>query len=71
MNCTQPKCKQFDKTKRFFLSVQMAAVYIRGKRDIFLYEYMQYVCGDSLTPFLLYQSSEHLSWKRLEAGERN
>lgn len=32
------------------------AIYIRGRRDFYFYEYMQEVCGDSLIPFLIYYS---------------
>ncbi|XP_055316588.1 uncharacterized protein LOC129576090 [Sitodiplosis mosellana] len=30
------------------------AIYIRGRKDLYFYEYMQEVCGDALLPFLLY-----------------
>lgn len=30
------------------------AIYIRGRKDFYFYEYMQEVCGDSLLPFLVY-----------------
>lgn len=30
------------------------AIYIRGRKDFYFYEYMQEVCGDALLPFLLY-----------------
>lgn len=30
------------------------AIYIKGKKDLYFYEYMQEVCGDALLPFLLY-----------------
>lgn len=30
------------------------AIYIRGRKDLYFYEYMQEVCGDALLPFLVY-----------------
>lgn len=30
------------------------AIYIRGRKDWYFYEYMEEVCGDSLLPFMLY-----------------
>lgn len=30
------------------------AIYVRGKKDYYFYEYMEEVCGDSVQPFLLY-----------------
>lgn len=32
------------------------AIYIRGRKDFYFYEYMQEVCGDSILPFLVYYS---------------
>lgn len=40
------------------LSFQFGAIYIRGKSDVYFYEYMQEVCGDALTPFMIFYSSE-------------
>lgn len=32
------------------------AIYIRGRKDYYFYEYMAEICGDSLQPFLMYYS---------------
>lgn len=37
---------------------QFAAIYIRGKKDLYFYEYMQEACGDALLPFMLFYSGE-------------
>lgn len=34
--------------------INYGAIYIRGRKDYFFYEYMDEVCGDSLQPFLMY-----------------
>lgn len=33
-------------------------MYLRGKKDIFFYEFLQEICGDKLLPFLVYYASE-------------
>lgn len=38
------------------LSFQFAAIYIRGKKDLYFYEYMQEACGDGLLPFMIFYS---------------
>lgn len=40
------------------LSFQFAAIYIRGKKDVYFYEYMQEACGDGLLPFMIFYSGE-------------
>lgn len=37
---------------------QFGAIYIRGKKDVYFYEYMQEVCGDALLPFMVFYSGE-------------
>lgn len=37
---------------------QTSAIYLRGKHDIFFYEFLYEVCGDKLLPFLLYYASK-------------
>lgn len=39
-------------------SLKFSAIYVRGKNDIFFYEYLYEICGDKLLPFLLYYASE-------------
>lgn len=36
----------------------MAGIYLRGKHDIFFYEFLYEVCGDKLLPFLIYYASK-------------
>lgn len=40
-----------------FFSLQFSAIYIRGKHDIFFYEFLYDVCGDKVLPFLVYYSN--------------
>ncbi|CRK98442.1 CLUMA_CG011799, isoform A [Clunio marinus] len=41
----------------FSNSINVAAIYLRGKKDIFFYEFLQEMCGDKLIPFLLYYAN--------------
>lgn len=40
------------------LFIQFSAIYVRGKNDIFFYEYLQEVCGDKVLPYLIYYASK-------------
>lgn len=37
--------------------INFSAIYLRGRRDIFFYEFLQEVCGDKLIPFLKYYAN--------------
>lgn len=39
-------------------SFQFGAIFIRGKKDIYFYEYMQEACGDGLLPFMVFYSGK-------------
>lgn len=47
-------------TRNYIIGLKLAcdincsAIYLRGKRDIFFYEFLYEVCGDKLLPFLVY-----------------
>lgn len=49
------------KSMHFFtqclMQLQYATIFIRGRGDYYLYEYMQEICGDGMVPFQLYYSS--------------
>lgn len=55
--------------------IQIAAIYLRGKNDIFFYEFLYDICGDKLLPFMLYYASKFITkfpkenktenWKKL------
>lgn len=34
-----------------------AAIFLKGRSDIFLYEYLQKLCGDALVPFMTFYPS--------------
>lgn len=38
--------------------VQCGAIYIRGRADIFFYEYLYDLCGDGILPYMVYFSSK-------------
>jgi hypothetical protein len=41
-------------SSRLACDLNISAIYVRGKNDIFFYEFLQDVCGDKLVPFLVY-----------------
>lgn len=45
--------------------IQISAIYLRGGKDIFFYEFLQEICGDKLAPFIVHYSSKSInnSWK--------
>lgn len=44
-----------------YLYLKLSAVFIKGPDDIFLYEWLEYLCGaDQLQPFLLYYARKYV-----------
>lgn len=42
----------------FSLFFQISGIFLRGKHDIFFYEFLYEICGDKLFPFLIYYASK-------------
>lgn len=50
--------KSYLELPKFACDINTTAMFLRGKKDIFFYEFLHEVCGDKLLPFLVYYASE-------------
>lgn len=48
-----------------FFSFQIAGIFLNGRSDMFFYEYLSDICGDSLEPFLFSYERMLYRWKKL------
>lgn len=50
--------------------INISAIYLRGKKDIFFYEFLYEICGDKLHPFLIYYAKYLLCYNKKMAKVR-